>query len=193
MVQTPDVHLEQQLWSSLFNWDTVLKTINHDKSGSKVCWNARGQHWTELPYLSLLPLDKRTPRAHTGHRDKIQQELPSAEPSWLIFLTTTRVKGYTGIFFKTAVCWRPFYIRVGAKWMSVRISINARSRLMGSLKPASVILDDELLKQMFATTCNKDRARGKDSPQKGFVSSEKWHFHKHGQTYFCLVFAVLYA
>lgn len=111
MVQTPDVHLEQQLWLSLFNWDTVLKMINRDKT---VCLRSvemlGGRHWTELPYLSLLPLDKRTPRAHTGHRDKIQQELPSAEPRWLIFPTTTRVKGYTGIFFKTAVCWRPFYI-----------------------------------------------------------------------------------
>lgn len=77
-------------------------------------FKARGQHWTEPPYLSLLPLDKRTPRAHTGYRDKIQQELPSAEHCWVIFLRTAWVKKVTRAFLKQLAVGSHF--RIFLKW-----------------------------------------------------------------------------
>lgn len=66
------------------------------KSVFRVCVDARGLHWTEPRYPSLLPRDKRTPRAHTGRRDKIQRERPLAERWWVIFLRAAQ--SYTGAY-----------------------------------------------------------------------------------------------
>lgn len=58
----------------------VLRDESWQERLFNVCWNARGQWWTELPYLSLLRLDERTRGGpHMGRRDKIQLERPSAE------------------------------------------------------------------------------------------------------------------
>lgn len=125
-----------------------------------------GVGWTSLS-ISLLPLHKRTPRAHTGHRDKIQQELPSADHCWAYFPHNYLRKGHPGIFkrslLKTILDF--FFPPKWNTWASpYKMGPNV-SKIV-NFKSAGMIWDDEILKQMFRTTCSEDKVTVKDSPKR---------------------------
>lgn len=123
-----------------------------------------GVGWTSLS-ISLLPLHKRTPRAHTGHRDKIQQELPSADHCWAYFPHNYLRKGHPGIF-KTSLLKTILDPPAPMEYMSQSIQNGSKWIQIVNFKSAGMIWDDELFKQMFRTTCSEDNVTVKDSPKR---------------------------
>lgn len=85
-VVTVKTVIETLHWEWSERWIVTGKTVEAALNvGSQ-------QHWTGLPYLSLLP-PTHTSGAHTRRRDEIRQGQPSARYSWVIFLRTDRAKG----------------------------------------------------------------------------------------------------